>query len=30
MADTNASEETTIDASKEQYETVDEMLARHR
>ncbi|CAG7866273.1 unnamed protein product [Brassica rapa] len=30
MADTNASEETIIDASKEQHETVDEMLARHR
>ncbi|KAJ0246392.1 OVARIAN TUMOR DOMAIN-containing deubiquitinating enzyme 5 [Hirschfeldia incana] len=30
MADTNASEETTIDASHKQYETVDEMLARHR
>ncbi|KAF8044836.1 hypothetical protein N665_6413s0003 [Sinapis alba] len=30
MADTNASEETTIDASQKQHETVDEMLARHR
>ncbi|KAG2324583.1 hypothetical protein Bca52824_007311 [Brassica carinata] len=30
MADTNATEETTIDASQEQHETVDEMLARHR
>ncbi|KAF8089407.1 hypothetical protein N665_0506s0013 [Sinapis alba] len=30
MADTNASEETTIDASQKQHEKVDEMLARHR
>ncbi|KAJ4896450.1 Cysteine proteinases superfamily protein [Raphanus sativus] len=30
MADTNASVETTTDASQKQHETVDEMLARHR
>uniref|UniRef100_A0A1J3JUH3 OTU domain-containing protein 6B n=1 Tax=Noccaea caerulescens TaxID=107243 RepID=A0A1J3JUH3_NOCCA len=30
MAESNVSEETSIDASQEQHETVDEMLARHR
>ncbi|CAH8326401.1 unnamed protein product [Eruca vesicaria subsp. sativa] len=30
MADSNVSEESTIDASQKQHETVDEMLARHR
>ncbi|CAA7030482.1 unnamed protein product [Microthlaspi erraticum] len=30
MAEINVSEETSIDASQEQHETVDEMLARHR
>ncbi|CAH2063024.1 unnamed protein product [Thlaspi arvense] len=30
MAESNVAEETTMDASQEQHETVDEMLARHR